>query len=104
MRYLDYLNELPENTIMRFEFGDAKLVKEKVGKKHIVSGLYPITLLQTGTVEQCVDKAKELLDILAPGGKYCFTYDKSVIATDKTGRIAENLKAVTEYVYENGKY
>ncbi|NLM45765.1 MAG: uroporphyrinogen decarboxylase [Firmicutes bacterium] len=104
MRYLDYLNDLPENTIMRFEFGDPKLVKEKVGKKHIVSGLYPITLLQTGTKEQCVDKAKELMDILAPGGKYWFNYDKSVLTIDKEGRIADNLKAVTEYVYENGKY
>lgn len=102
MRYLDYLNELPENTILRFEYGDPKLAKEKVGKKHIISGFYPLTLLQTGTKEQCVDKAKELLDILAPGGGYMFNLDKGPF--DMNGSIAENLKAVLEYVYENGKY
>ncbi|MHB8074683.1 uroporphyrinogen decarboxylase/cobalamine-independent methonine synthase family protein [Desulfosporosinus fructosivorans] len=104
MRYLDYLYELPENTIMRFEYGDAKLVKEKLGKKHIISGFYPITLLQTGTKQQCIDKAKELLDILAPGGKYWFQADKSVINFESKGPVAENMRAVLEYVYENGTY
>lgn len=104
MRYLDYLYELPENTVMRFEYGDPKLVKEKLGNKHILSGFYPITLLQTGTKEQCVDKAKELVDILAPGGKYWFDADKSIISSDSEGKIAENLKAVLTYVSENGAY
>ena len=36
----------------------------------MVLRFYPITLLGTGTKEQCIDKAKELLDILAPGGNY----------------------------------
>lgn len=103
-RFIDYLQELPENTIMRIEFGDPKLFKEKLGKKHVLAGFYPVTLLQTGTKEQCVDKAKELLDVLAPGGRYWFTTDKSLLATDKEGRIANNLKAVLEYVHENGAY
>lgn len=104
MRYLDYLYELPENTIMRFEYGDPKLVAEKLGGKHILSGFYPITLLQTGTKQQCIDKAKELLDILAPTGKFWFQADKSIISADKEGKIAENLRAVLEYVMENGSY
>jgi hypothetical protein len=104
MRYLDYLYELPENTIMRFEYGDPKLVKEKLGQKHIISGFYPITLLQTGTKEQCVDKAKELLDVLAPGGRYWFQADKSIINYEAKSPIAENLSAVLEYVHLNGAY
>lgn len=104
MRFLDYLDQLPANTIMRFEYGDPKLVKEKLGKKHIISGFYPITLLQTGTKQQCIDKAKEQLDILAPGGKYWFNADKSIISADAEGTVAENLRAVLEYVQENGKY
>ncbi|AFM41743.1 Uroporphyrinogen decarboxylase (URO-D) [Desulfosporosinus acidiphilus SJ4] len=104
MRYLDYLYELPENTIMRFEYGDPRLVKEKLGKKHIISGFYPITLLQTGTKEQCIDKAKELLDILAPGGGYWWQADKSIINLDVNSPVVENLKAVLEYVSENGTY
>ncbi|MCB8816052.1 uroporphyrinogen decarboxylase/cobalamine-independent methonine synthase family protein [Desulfosporosinus shakirovi] len=104
MRYLDYLYELPENTIMRFEYGDAKVIKEKLGQKHIISGLYPVTLLQTGTKQQCVDKAKELLDILAPGGRYWWQADKSIIHLEASGPVVENLKAVLDYVHENGTY
>ncbi|AOY77987.1 uroporphyrinogen decarboxylase family protein [Clostridium formicaceticum] len=102
MRYLDYLYELPENTRMRFEYGDPKLVKEKLGKKHIVSGFYPLSLLKSGTKEECIDKAKELLDILAPGGKYYFDLDKVAITVDSIN--VENLKAVLEYIDEKGKY
>lgn len=104
MRYLDYLYDLPENTIMRFEYGDPKVVAEKLGKKHIISGFYPVTLLQTATKEQCIDKVKELLEILMPTGKFWFQGDKSIISVDATGRVAENLRAVLDYVYENGAY
>lgn len=102
MRFIDYLYELPENTRMMFEFGDPKIVKEKLGKKHIISGFYPLTLLKTGTKQQCIDKAKELIDILAPGGKYYFTFDKMPLTVDSVN--VENLQAVLEYVHTNAKY
>ncbi|TYO93915.1 uroporphyrinogen decarboxylase family protein [Desulfallas thermosapovorans] len=102
MRYLDYLYELPENTIMRFEYGDPKLVKEKLGKKHIISGFYPLSLLKTGTKQQCIDKAKELIDILAPGGKYFFDFDKAPVTLDSIN--VENARAVLDYVANNANY
>ena len=102
MRFLDYLYELPENTRMMFEYGDPKTVKEKLGAKHILTGFYPIGLLKTGTKEQCIDKAKELLDIMAPGGKYMFGFDKAIITADSVN--IDNLQAVLQYVAENGKY
>jgi hypothetical protein len=101
-RFLDYLYDLPENTRMWFEYGDPKTVKEKLGSKHILTGFYPIGLLKTGTKEQCIDKAKEMLDILAPGGKYMFGFDKGIITADSVN--IENLQAVLQYVAENGKY
>lgn len=101
-RYLDYLTELPPNTIMMFEYGDPKAVKEKLGDKHIISGFYPLTLLKSGTKEQCIDKAKELLDILAPGGKYFFSFDKIPITVDSVN--VENYQAVLEYVAANANY
>ncbi|MHC6178967.1 uroporphyrinogen decarboxylase family protein [Clostridium sp. JNZ X4-2] len=101
-RYVDYLYELPENTRMWFEYGDPKLMKEKLGKKHILTGFYPISILKTGTKEQCIDKARELIDILAPGGKYMFGFDKAIITTDSVK--IENLQAVLEYVAENTDY
>lgn len=102
MRYLDYLYELPENTRLYFEFGDPKLVKEKLGKKHVISGFYPLTYLQTATKQQCIDKAKELVDILAPGGKYYFEFDKSPITLDSVN--VENYAAVLKYIAKNAKY
>ncbi|MFZ7121682.1 MAG: uroporphyrinogen decarboxylase [Eubacteriaceae bacterium] len=102
MRYLDYLYELPENTRMRFEYGDPKLVKEKLGDKHILSGFYPVSMLKTATKQECIDKAKELIDILAPGGKYYFDFDKVPITVNSVN--VENLKAVLDFVNEYGKY
>lgn len=102
MRYLDHFYELPENCILWFEKGDPKLAKEKVGSKHIITGFYPVTLLHTGTKQQCVDKAKELLDILAPGGRYYFNFDKSPLTLGSVN--PENLKAVLDYVGHNANY
>lgn len=102
MRYLDYLNELPPLTHMSFEFGDPKLIAEKVGKRHVISGLYPLTLLKTGTKQQCIDKAKELIDILAPGGQYIFALDKNLLKARDIN--PENLKAILNFVKEYGKY
>lgn len=102
MRYLDYLNELPPLTHMSFEFGDPKLIAEKVGKRHVISGLYPLTLLKTGTEQECIDKAKELIDILAPGGQYIFALDKNLLKVRDIN--PENLKAVLNFVKEYGKY
>lgn len=102
MRFIDYLYELPENTRMMFEFGDPKLVKEKLGQKHIISGFYPLTLLRTGTKQQCLDKAKELIDILAPGGKYYFAFDKMPLTIDSVN--IGNLQAVLDYVHTNANY
>ncbi|WP_195268382.1 uroporphyrinogen decarboxylase family protein [Eubacterium sp. 1001713B170207_170306_E7] len=101
-RYLDYLNELPEGTALFFEYGDPEEIKQKVGGRQIISGLYPLNLLKTGTVQECVDKAKQLLDILAPGGKYIFSFDKSLLRL-KDVRV-DNLKAVLSCVKEYGKY
>lgn len=102
MRYLDYLSELPKGTYMEFEYGDPKIIKEKLGKNHIIGGLYPLTLLSRGTKQECTDKAKELIDILAPGGNYIFSFDK--IALNLSDAKPENIKAVTEFVSKYAVY
>ncbi|MCF6096490.1 hypothetical protein L1766_05630 [Thermovorax subterraneus] len=101
-RYIDYLQELPPGTRLHMEYGDPKLFKEKLGKKMVLSGFYPITLLKTGTKQQCIDKAKELIDILAPGGNYIFGFDKHAMSINDIN--PENYVAVMEYVLENAKY
>lgn len=101
-RFVDYLQELPKGTHMAIEYGDPKMFKDKLGAKHILSGFYPVNILKTGTKDQCVNKAKELLDILAPGGNYIFDYDKVVLRANDV--IMENVIAVNEAVKEYGVY
>lgn len=99
---LDYLAELEGRVYMCFEYGDPSKIKKIVGKNHIVSGLYPISYLQTKSKQECIDEAKRLLDIMAPGGGYIFSTDKIIFSLK--GQIAENLKAVLETVREYGQY
>ena len=102
-RFIDYLQDLPPNTILSPEQSDDwQGFKDKLGKKFTITGLYPISLLATGTKQQCIDKAKEMLDIFAPGGGYLFGFNKGMM--DVIGKSAENLRAVLEYVHVNGKY
>ncbi|RJE48964.1 MULTISPECIES: uroporphyrinogen decarboxylase family protein [unclassified Dehalobacter] len=99
-RYYDHLQELPAKKSMGwFEYGNPKEIKDKLGDTMCISGLYPATLLQFGTKEECIAKAKELVDILAPGGGYVFCTDKEII----TGK-AENIIAVNKFVKEYGIY
>lgn len=101
MPYIDYLAELPRCEL-RFEYGDPKLIKEKLGKKHIINGLYPSYFLKTATKEEACDKAKELLDVMAPGGNYIFGFDKSILKASDVNW--DNFRAVLECVHEYGKY
>ncbi|AOT71001.1 uroporphyrinogen decarboxylase family protein [Geosporobacter ferrireducens] len=101
-RYLDYLYDLPTDTVLQFEYGTPKLIKEKLGKKHIITGLFPLTYLKTHTKEECVNLAKEYIDILAPGGKYIFMLDKNPLSINDVNM--ENLIAVAETVRDYGVY
>lgn len=80
-RYLDYILEFPAGMELKFEYGDPKMIKDKLGDKFILQGLYPLSLLKTGTKQECLDKAKEILDIMLPGGGYLFGFDKNPLGT-----------------------
>ncbi len=101
-RYLDFVSELPANSVVKFEKDNPAVVKEKLGRRHVLTGMYPLTLLKTGTKEQCVDKAKELIDTLAPGGGYIFSLDKVILTAGSID--LSNLIAVLEYVRDNALY
>ena len=101
-RYLDNLLELPAGTKLMFEYGDPKQIKDKLGKKFLIQGLYPIDLIKHGTKQQCIDKAKELLDIMMPGGGYIFGFDKGPLTLSDVN--LENLAAVAETVRDYSVY
>ena len=102
MRYLDYLQDLPVNTKLQFEYGDPKVIKDKLGSRHILTGLFPVSSMRSLTKQQCIDKTKEFIDIMAPGGRFYFMFDKSplVLADVST----ENLTAICETLLDEGKY
>lgn len=102
MRFLDNLEDLPDNTQLIFEYGDPKTIKDKLGKKHIITGLFPINLIKNGTKQEVLDKAKEMIDILAPGGGYIFAFDKIIITADSVNM--DNLAALTEFVRDYAVY
>lgn len=101
-RFIDNMYELPAGTRLWIEYGDARKYKDKLGNKHILGGLYPLTLLKSGTTQQCIDKAKELIDILAAGGNFFFDFDKHTLHENDIN--PKNYAAVLEYCVENGKY
>lgn len=102
MRYLDNLLELPAGMVLMFEYGDPQKIKDKLGKKFIIQGLYPVELLSRGTKQECIDKAKELLDIMMPGGGYIFGFDKNPLTLSDVN--LENLAALAEFVRDYGVY
>lgn len=102
MRYLDLLLDFPAGMNLSFEYGDPQKIKDKLGKKHIISGLYPINIVKTGTKQQCIDKAKELLDIMLPGGGYLFGFDKAPLTLKDVN--LENYLALAEFVHEYAVY
>ncbi|UWG96307.1 hypothetical protein LPY66_15575 [Dehalobacter sp. DCM] len=101
-RYLDYLQELPTNTVIWFEYGDPKLIKDKLGDKFILTGLYPLTALKSKSKQECIDLAKEYIDILAPGGKYIFGFDKIPVSASDIAM--DKLNALTEFVRDYAVY
>lgn len=64
--------------------------------KFIVTGLFPISSLKMDTPEQVVDRAKEFLDIMLPGGCCLFGFDKGPL-TAKDANI-ESWVALAEFI------
>ena len=102
MRLVDYLQDLPTNTVLQFEKCDPKLVKEKLGKKHILMGGFPLETLRISTKQECIDKTKAFLDVMMPGGKFIFMFDKNPLTINDIN--LENLQAVCETVRDYGVY
>jgi hypothetical protein len=99
---LEHMNQLPTGSYFTFEATDAKLMKEKLGKRHVLGGGFPIEYLLTCTKAEIIDRTKAWLDIMAPGGQYVFSFDKNALAL--TDINLENLVAVCETVRDYGVY
>lgn len=102
-RYLDILlSEIPAGSQLMFEYGDPQTIKDKLGKKFLITGLFPSRSLMTDTPEQIVDRAKRFLDIMLPGGGYIFGFDKGPLTLKEVN--LDTLAALTEFVRDYAKY
>lgn len=99
---VDYLREIPAGHFaLLIEQDDPVELKKKLPNLTIVGG-YPVSLLQTGTKEQCIEYAKKIIDELAYDGNYIFSTDK-MMSFPMDGK-GENLRAVIDYIKEYGTY
>ncbi|WKY48146.1 uroporphyrinogen decarboxylase family protein [Eubacteriaceae bacterium ES3] len=102
-RYLDILlSEIPAGSQLAFEYGDPQTIKDKLGKKFILTGLFPSSALKTDTPEQIVDRAKAFLDIMLPGGGYIFGFDKNPLTLKEVN--IETLAALAETMRDYGTF
>lgn len=96
MNKADFLQDLkPGHFGVFLEQDDPLEVKKKLPNFTLMGG-YPTTLLGDGTVEECLDKAKEMMDTVNDDGNWIFSFDK--LATYKSDCNRENLLAVLDYL------
>lgn len=101
-RFAEYLAQMPQSTNIVFENGDYAHIKKTVGKNHTIGGFYDPTITLSRSKEDCIDEAKRLLDTCMEGGRFFFTFDRSVM--DIKSIDAGKLQAVLEWVRDNGTY
>ncbi|MDR3160895.1 MAG: hypothetical protein LBU28_04700 [Spirochaetaceae bacterium] len=100
--YVSFLEKLPKGTIIQFERGDYKKIKETFGNKHVFGGFFDPTMTLTHSKEECIDWVKRMLDVCAPGGGFYFGFDRHVL--DIKSIDVKKLQAVCDYVHLNTNY
>ena len=101
-RFAQHLARLPESSRMHFEYGDPALIKQTAGQNHVIGGFYDPTITLTRSTQECIDEAKRLIDICAPGGRYYFCFDKGIM--DMKSVDPKKVQAVLEWVHVNTDY
>ena len=98
----DYFKDLPKDSVlMSLENDDVIESKKALDGYQIILGGSKMCDLRLATQQECIDKAKKVIDSCAPGGGYMFTTDKAWCCN---GDITPNLIAVYDFVREYGKY
>ncbi|MDD7674690.1 MAG: uroporphyrinogen decarboxylase family protein, partial [Oscillospiraceae bacterium] len=76
---IECLMDVPKGKcLIHFEQADMKRAKKLLGDVACLSGGISSHMLMSGTREEVVDKVKENIDILAPGGGYIFDLGDSM--------------------------
>ncbi len=97
-RFVEYLQDYPKGHIcIHLEQEDPYEIRKLLPNICICGGM-PITTLGSGTKEQVIDKAKQLIDDLGRDGGFIMSTDK--ILSFRNDATRENLKALTEFTRE----
>ncbi len=97
-RYWEYFKDLPKGLIvMHPEQDDVFEIRKELPNVAILGGM-PVSLLGTGTKQQCVERVKRLFDELGKDGGFMLTQDKMVSFRNDAN--PENVKAVCDFVRE----
>jgi hypothetical protein len=98
---LEFLQELPAKKVVgHFDKVDRRKAKELLGDTMCFWGNVPSSILCTGTVQQVKDDVRELIEIFGDNGG--LIVDGTVGIPDEAR--PENVVAMTEAVYEFGRY
>lgn len=102
-RYFDYYSELPEGkVILAVEHQDFKKTLDILGSKNMVCCSYPLDYLTNYSTEECLDKARELMDIGMETKRFYFGFNKPAFSFKDAP--PEKMKAVIDFVNAYGKY
>lgn len=89
-------------TEFTFEYGNPEFLKKNLGEKYVLRGLFPLNTARSLREEQCINELKKFIDVMAPGGKYIFGFDKSPMALGDLN--IKNFRAICNYIIKNTNY
>ncbi|WP_419659357.1 HemE: putative uroporphyrinogen decarboxylase [Desulfosarcina variabilis str. Montpellier] len=97
---LEYYTELPKGKVVGlFDRTDYRKAKEVLGQTMCMSGFMPLSLLQTGTVDDVKAYAKDLIDVVGKDGGFIMAPRGMVDETKP-----ELIKAWFDFTKEYGRY
>lgn len=102
-RYFDYYAQLPSRrTMIAVEKQDFQYALDTIGKEHYISCSYPLRYLTNYSAQECIQRAKELLDMGMARGNFFFGFDKPPL--NLSDAKPEKLKTMLQFVNEYGLY
>ncbi|MCL1914238.1 MAG: hypothetical protein FWG10_10285 [Eubacteriaceae bacterium] len=102
-QHFDYLQDLPDTSLIGLvEPREYEEYTRRFGNKFTIIAGVPSSTMRFSTVDECIEEAKKVIDLCAPGGGLIFGNDRSFIAPgDKD---PDKTRALNEWVHNNAKY
>ncbi|MCL1913702.1 MAG: hypothetical protein FWG10_07485 [Eubacteriaceae bacterium] len=103
VQHYDLLDDLPKASIVAaVDPQDIEGFKKRFGGKQAFFGGLPMSMVKYNSVAECIEQAKKVLDIAAPGGGYIFSFEQGLLSPNDVN--ADTLREVNRYVAENAVY